>query len=269
MTYRAKTTSSSLGCACGVRGLGASYPLEGLGAVTVGEIGGIAALEHDIRLTNAAMRRQWGSFTFSPATFDALMARAGRGELTQMTPTEAKQFVLGIVNRVTTLVVHARLLAQKTVPDAAARERIQSAQANLLRSGRDLWMKAQDALRTARPASGTSGLGIIPILVVGGVLLILALAGGGTYIASQYIESTRALDEAQRLCREYPTPPCTPERVAELARRMRGDDPVTVLADRLGTPVGIGLGVAGGILLLGGGVWLWQKTRRRRVTYVE
>jgi hypothetical protein len=240
-----------------------SYRGVGMGALgeVAGEIGGVAALEHDIRLTSAAMRRQWGTFAFNQGVFDGLMARAGRGELTQLTPNEAKQFVAGVVNRVIEMVVKMRQLAAKDVPDAAARERVQSGQATLLRVARNLWNEAGNALRNARPASAAAGLGIVWFIPIIAGIVIMSLVGGGVYLGAQYLESSQALDAAERLCHEYPNPPCTAERAAAIAAGMRTPDAMTVFADRLGTPLGIGLAVGGGVVVLGGGIWLWRKFR--------
>lgn len=255
-----------LGCPCGMAGLGA----------VAGEIGGVRALEVDIRRSAASAQRLFGTTTGSPAAFNALMERARAGSLTTMTREEAKQFVLGALDKVAGLIARMKQLSLLNVPDAAGRERVHASQAQLLRTARELWSQTDTAMRNARPAgSGTSGLGIFGIddaLLIGAVVVIsVALVAGGTYYATTVSQADADLRAADRVCESYNNgQPCSAQQWVEIRNRLVRPDAMSVLADRLGTPVGIGVGVGAGLLIVGGGVWLWSRSRRRRrVAFVE
>ena len=257
-----RTQLVPLGCPCGISGLGE----------VAGEIGGIRALEVDVRRSAATAQRVFGTTTGNPAAFDALMERARAGNLTTLTREETKQFVLGAMTKVASLIAKMKQLAQLEVPDAAGRERVQSTQAQLLRTARDLWSKTEDAMRNARPAgSGTSGLGlpiVIPIVI--GVIAV-ALVAGGTYYYTTVAQADNDLRAADRVCESYNAGrPCSAEEFVRIRNSLVRPDAMSVLADRLGTPVGIGVGVGAGLLIFGMGVWFWTKTRRRRrLAYID
>ena len=271
MTYSAgrryvpsHTQLVSLGCPCGIAGLGE----------VAGEIGGIRALEVDLRRSAATAQRIFGTTVGNREAFSALMERARAGNLTTMTREESKQFVLGAMDKVASLIAKMKQLAQLNVSDAAGRERVQSTQAQLLRTARDLWSKTVDALRNARPASsGTSGLGepisIGTALLIGAV--IVALTAGGTYYYTTVAQAEVDLRTADHVCETYNAGrPCSPEEFVRIRNSLVRPDAASVLADRLGTPVGIGVGVGAGLLIVGMGVWFWTKTRRRkRIAFVE
>ncbi len=275
MTYSRRRRSSPprtqmvpLGCPCGIAGLGE----------IAGEIGGIRALEVDLRRSAATAQRIFGTTTGNPAAFAALMDRARAGNLTTMSGEEAKQFVLGALTKVASLIAKMKQLAQLNVPDAAGRERVQSTQAQLLRTARDLWSKTGDAMRNARPASaGTSGLGFaflaaVPVAVwVAGAVVGVALVAGGAYYYTTVAQADADLRAADRVCESYNAGrPCSAEEFVRIRNSLVRPDAMSVLADRLGTPVGIGVGVGAGLLIVGGGVWLWSRSRRRRrVAFLE
>lgn len=275
MTYSAgrryvpsHTQLVSLGCPCGIAGLGE----------VAGEIGGIRALEADIRRTAAAAQRIFGTSTGNPAAFSALIERARAGNLSSMTGEEAKQFVLGALDKVAGLVAKMRQLAQLNVPDAAGRERVQSSQAQLLRTARDLWTQTENVMRNARPAgAATSGLGLaflaaIPVAVwVAGTVIAVSMIAGGVYYATTVSQADADLRAADRVCESYNAGrPCSAEEFVRIRNSLVRPDAASVLADRLGTPVGIGVGVGAGLLIVGMGVWFWTKTRRRRrIAFVE
>ena len=253
-----------LGCPCGISGLGE----------VAGEIGGIRALEVDLRRSAATAQRLFRTTTGNPAAFDALMERARAGNLTTMTPEETKQFVLGAMTKVAALIAKMKQLAQLNVTSAAGREQVQSTQAQLLRTARDLWSKTVDAMRNARPAgSGTSGLGqpitIGTAIIIGAI--IVALAAGGTYYYTTIAQADADLRTADHVCEAYNAGrPCSPEEFVRIRNSLVRPDAGSVLADRLGTPVGIGVGVGAGLLIFGMGVWFWTKTRRRRrLAYID
>ena len=253
----------SLGCPCGVAGLGE----------VAGEIGGIRALEVDLRRSAAAAQRTFRTTTGNPAAFAALMERARAGNLATMTPEETKQFVLGAMTKVASLIAKMKQMAQLNVTSAAGREQVQSTQAQLLRTARDLWSKTEDALRNARPAgSGTSGLGVLPLAawVVISVISV-ALVAGGTVYATTVAQADADLRAADHVCETYNNGrPCSPEEFARIRNSLTRPDAMTTLADRLGTPIGIGVGVGAGLLIFGMGIWFWTKTRRRRrLAYID
>ncbi len=270
MTYSAgrryvpsHTQLVSLGCPCGIAGLGE----------VAGEIGGIRALEVDLRRSAATAQRIFGTTVGNTAAFNALMERARAGNLTTMTREESKQFVLGAMDKVAALIAKMKQLAQLNVSDAAGRERVQSTQAQLLRTARDLWSQTENAMRNARPASsGTSGLGVIPLAVWAVAAAIsVALVAGGTYYATTVAQADADLRTADHVCETYNAGrPCSPEEFVRIRNSLVRPDAASVLADRLGTPVGIGVGVGAGLLIFGMGVWFWTKTRRRkRIAFVE
>lgn len=251
----------SLGCPCGVAGLGE----------IAGEIGGIAALEVDLRRSAASAQRLFGTTTGNPAAFNALMDRARAGNLTTMTSEDAKQFVLGAMDRVASLIARMKQLAQLNVPDAAGRERVQSSQAQLLRTARELWTQTGTVMRNARPAgSGTSGMGnpllLVPVAMwVAGTVIAVSLVAGGVYYATTVSQAEADLRAADHVCATYNNgQPCSPEQFLRIRNSLVRPDAASVLADRLGTPIGVGVGVGAGLLLIGAGVWVWSKTRRRR-----
>lgn len=266
-----RTQLVPLGCPCGLSGC--SCGVSGLGEIA-GEIGGIRALEVDIRRSAATAQRLFGTTAGNPTAFNALMQRARAGNLTTMTREETKQFVLGALDKVSGLIAKMKQLAQLNVSDAAGRERVQSTQAQLLRTARDLWSKTVDAMRNARPAgSGTPGLGE-PISIGTAILIgtiIVALAAGGTYYYTTVAQAEADLRAADHVCATYNNgQPCSPEQWVEIRNRLTRPDAASILADRFGTPVGIGVGVGAGLLIVGMGVWFWTKTRRRRrLAYVE
>lgn len=265
-----RTLLVPLGCPCGLSGC--SCGVSGLGEIA-GEIGGIRALEVDIRRSAATAQRVFGTTVGNPAAFSALMERARAGNLTTMTSEEAKQFVLGALDKVAGLIAKMKQLSQLDVSDAAGRERVQSTQAQLLRTARDLWSQTENAMRNARPAgSGTSGLGVIPLAVWAVAAVVsIALVAGGTYYYTTVAQADADLRAADHVCETYNAGrPCSPEEFARIRNSLSRPDAMSVLADRIGTPVGIGVGVGAGLLIFGMGVWFWRKTRRRRrLAYVE
>lgn len=239
-----------------------SVPLSGLGEVA-GEIGGLRALDVDVRSTAAAMRSQWGNVTLDRAVFDAIVRRAQAGNLTTMTPNEVKQFAIGTMDKVAGLLAKARQLSTVNVPDAAGRERVHASQARLLRAARNLWNEVGSAMRNARPATATSGLGLpwlIPVVLF--AIVVFAGAAASVHYAEAVAEANTASAEADRVCQEFNGGrPCSAEEWIRYRNALMAPNPLMRLVDQVGTPVAVGVGVGVGVLALGGVAYLWRKSR--------
>lgn len=247
--------------------------LHGLGDAA-GEISGIATLEFDLkRLVNEATSA-WGSYAYEAGMFDSLMERARRGDLRQMTVPEVKQFTAGVIGRIGASLTKAKQLARLDAPTAADRDRIQSAQANLVRPAREMWDQAWAGLSTAQVVrGGTSGLGVLPLAAWAVIAIVaVALAGAGTYLWDANQRQERAMQDAERLCATY-QPPCTPQQAADIRRGLQlgpFDAAAATIASQVGsageTVILVTAAAAGGLVLVGG-VYFWMKMRRRAEYY--
>lgn len=240
MTY----STRSLGCGCGMNGLG------GLGAVA-GSVSGLASLEEDIRLVSAEMRSAFGNFRFDQRAFDRILQRGRDGQLTQITRDERKQFLAGIVGKCAKAAATIKQLGAKNVADAAERQRNLEAQAALLREARTLWTSAFDMIRSGRSIGAASGLGIEPITIaiIVGAAAIAVVAAYGVSIWGDLERLERAQGYADRACSG-----CSPSERADFVRRMTGGGAVAeaagAIAKELAPYIGLGVGAA---ILLGGG----------------
>lgn len=275
MSYTAalvhRRQKKQLGCAC------TGAPMAGLGQTATpgpaGPVNGIADLSADIKsLTQRAIATFGGQAPFSKSAFDLLRQKIQTqgSSLTTLSRDELKQFVGGTIGQVADAVVRAKQLATLTVNTAAERNTNQAAQSALILPARTMFNAASEVLRNITPiqSTGTSGLGIAPLIIIAVAVVAVALGAAAITAITYWLDSSKRLEyasqQAEAICRTS-TPPCSAAQRAQLQRDL-SLGPFDQAASNFTNVVGAGIsdtikyvGIAvGGAAVIGIGYFWWK-----------
>lgn len=252
------------------------------GRTEAGEINGVQLLLVDVnQMAIRAREFMPEGFRFSKSSYETMMREFTRREgededeaieriqkrYSSMSGEDVQTLIAGTVGAVADAVVRATAISKLRVADAQERARNHAVQASIIDPARLMWAQLSQMLRNmeARRTQATSGLGVLPVvvmvaLVIGGTILTVAVIAAGTYLADGWHRLSQATREAQRLCEDNGG--CSPEQYAAI-RSQLAKGPLDAAMEAFGEGAGAGAGVAiavagiGGAALLAGALWYY------------